>query len=181
MADGVVTSVVARTASFSRDRRYRYRLTRTWNAREAPLVWVMLNPSAADDVDDDPTTRRVMALSRGWGFGGCEVVNLFGFRTHRPLALAVADDPVGPRNGTTVGAALVAAAPAGVVVVGWGCTVVPGVSVAAAGRAMLRRVGRAGLRAVAVGHNRDGSPRHPLYVPGGVRPVTFERRQGSVG
>src|SRR6187200_2293770 len=85
---------VDRSASFSSDRRYRYRLDRWWSDGAPPVVWVMLNPSAADATVDDPTIRRVVALSRSWGFGGCTVVNLFGWRAAHPRDLASVADPV---------------------------------------------------------------------------------------
>lgn len=164
---------VDRAASFSRDRRYRYRLTRSWDGGAPALVWLMLNPSAADTVGDDPTTRRVMSFSREWGFGGCDVVNLFALRSHQPRALADADDPVGPGNARAVLAALRTAAASGVVLVGWGRVDIASVPVASVASEALRRIRRAGLRPVTVGHNVDGSPRHPLYVPSGAQPVDF--------
>ncbi len=166
-------SPVVRGASFSRDRRFRYRLTRTWDESAPPLVWVMLNPSAADTTSDDPTTRRVIGLSRSWGFGGCHVVNLFGYRTHRPRDLAAAADPLGPGNRRAVAVSIRVAEPAGMVMVAWGRHDVPGVGVGPAAAAMLRRIRRAALRPVTVGCNADGSPRHPLYVAGAVRPVDY--------
>lgn len=173
MAVGPLTAEVRRGASFSRDRRYRYHLARAWSDDAPPLVWVMLNPSAADDMGDDPTTRRVMGLSRSWGFGGCHVVNLFALRSQRPRALADADDPVGPGNARAMAAALRTAGPSGLVVVGWGRQDATSIPVAAASQRVLRRIRRAGLRPVTVGHNADGSPRHPLYVPSSTRPVGY--------
>ncbi|PKN80874.1 MAG: hypothetical protein CVU47_08520, partial [Chloroflexi bacterium HGW-Chloroflexi-9] len=90
-----MTAVVGR-ASFSRDGRYRYSLVRRWG--DGPRVaWVMLNPSTADATRDDPTLRRVIAISRRAGFGALEVVNLWALRSAHPADLARAADPVGPR------------------------------------------------------------------------------------
>lgn len=165
---------MTRSASFSRDRRYRYRLTRSWQPERPPVVWVMLNPSAADGAVDDPTIRRVMGFSRAWGYGGCHVVNLFARCTHDPRALAAEPDPVGPGNHRAIGDALRRAPPGGDVVVGWGRVDVASVPVARHARAALARIRRAGLRPVALGRNADGSPRHPLYVRGDAAPVRFE-------
>ncbi|MCA9851707.1 MAG: DUF1643 domain-containing protein, partial [Dehalococcoidia bacterium] len=52
-----------RSASFSRDRRYRYELGRRWGLGPA-VTWVMLNPSTADATVDDPTIRRCIDFSR---------------------------------------------------------------------------------------------------------------------
>lgn len=44
----------------------------------------MLNPSTADDTQDDPTIRRVVAFSRRWGFEQAVVVNLYPVVTSDP-------------------------------------------------------------------------------------------------
>ncbi len=59
------------------------------NAIGAPVValfvvWVMLNPSTADHVHDDPTIRRCMGFARAWGYGGIAVVNLYAWRATDP-------------------------------------------------------------------------------------------------
>ncbi len=38
--------------------RYRYLLWRTWDETCPRLLWVLLNPSKADEQTDDPTLRR---------------------------------------------------------------------------------------------------------------------------
>lgn len=78
--------------------RYRYRLSRTWDARKLPLVWIMLNPSTADAEVDDPTIRRCVSFSKREGAGGLEVLNLFALRAPDPKQLRVAPDPIGPDN-----------------------------------------------------------------------------------
>ena len=142
--------------------RYRYRLWRCWLPGAATAVWVMLNPSTADDVRDDPTIRRCIALARAWGFGGMEVVNLFGLRATRPVDLRAARDPVGPANDE----ALVGAARRGdAVFAAWG---IHGVPRAEAARALLRD-----CAVWCLGVTRGGQPRHPLYVPAAVRPLRW--------
>ena len=141
-------------ASFSRDRRYRYSLGRTW--ADGPRVcWVLLNPSTADADEDDRTLRRCLAFSRAWGAGSIEVVNLFALVSTRPGALRDDPDPAGASNGRAVRRAV---ARADVVVAGWGN--VPPALLAAATQAMR------GLpqRAWCLGLTGAGNPRHPLYV-----------------
>ena len=169
---------VIRTASFSTDRRYRYRLERRWGSGPA-LPWIMLNPSAADDVADDPTTRRVVSFSRSWGFGACVVVNLFAFRCADPSELRTTVEPIGRRNAGAVRTAIDDAAGSGAdrVVVGWGVhghrwlttdgdvarrlrRVLDGASVRWAQRALLP---------VSLGVTTAGAPRHPLYVASTTR------------
>jgi hypothetical protein len=152
---------MVRAASFSRDRRYRYSLTRHW--AEGPTVaWVMLNPSTADARQDDPTIRRCIAFSRAWGFGALEVVNLFGLRSPHPRDLVASDEPVGPGSDRALRAAL---REAEVVVAAWG-----NLSGALRGRDELVQTWLPADTAC-LGVTRQGAPRHPLYVAGATLPV----------
>lgn len=63
---------------------YRHRLWRLWDASLPTLAFVMLNPSTADQLADDPTIRRCISFARAWKFGRLEVVNLFALRTRKP-------------------------------------------------------------------------------------------------
>lgn len=144
-------------AVFSDDRVYRYELRRCWADGEL-VLWVMLNPSTADEVDDDPTVRRCIGFSRRWGYGGLVVCNLFGLRSTDPKMLKQVDDPAGPTNTETI---LRAAAECKQTVCGWGVHGAMG----DAGTKMLRTLRKAGVIPHCLGVTRDGHPRHPLYVP----------------
>lgn len=74
-------------ATFSECRRYRYRLWRYWDRSKPPLCFLMLNPSTADDLSNDPTVERCQRRALAMGFGGLEVVNIFAFRSTDPAAL----------------------------------------------------------------------------------------------
>jgi len=75
--------IIEQGAVFSPDRVYRYRLDRRW-AAGGRVVWVMLNPSDADETRTDPTATRCRNFSEDWGYGAMTIVN--------PFAL-VATDP----------------------------------------------------------------------------------------
>ncbi|MGE3960251.1 MAG: DUF1643 domain-containing protein [Dehalococcoidia bacterium] len=152
-----------RTASFSRDRRFRYELGRRWG--DGPLLtWVMLNPSAADAYVDDPTIRRCIGFSRNWGFGGMRVVNLAAFRAAHPAALAGEGDLLGPDGARRLRRALIEAE---TVIAAWG-----NVPSSLVGRAE-ESVRRLPPDAWCLGLTAQGQPRHPLYVRGDVTPVPF--------
>jgi len=58
-----------RSASISKDKNYRYELSRIWS--DSPTItYIMLNPSKADDKDDDKTIKRLIFFSRKFGYGG---------------------------------------------------------------------------------------------------------------
>lgn len=85
-------------ATFSDDREYRYKLWREWEANTRSILWLMLNPSTADEETLDPTLRRCRNYSRTWGYGRMWIGNLFALRSTDPENLYDHDDPVGPRN-----------------------------------------------------------------------------------
>jgi len=154
---------VKRTASFSRNRRFRYTLGRAW-ADGPVLTWVLLNPSTADAYDDDPTIRRCIEFSRSWGFGGLCVVNLFALRSPVPAALTHADDLQGPGGEQHLRAAL---READAVVAAWG-NVHPRLASRVDAVASLLPAGTWCL-----GLTTRGAPRHPLYVRGQTQPEPF--------
>ena len=156
----------ASTARFSPCRRYRYTLTRTWDPARPALVFCMLNPSTADETQNDPTVERCQRRAVRMGFGGVTVLNLFAFRSTDPTALYAADDPVGPENDAAI---LATIRGAGMLICAWGKhgnLHGRGAQV----RAMFRNEG---IAAHALAVNQDGTPKHPLYVRNDVVPISF--------
>lgn len=143
--------------------KYRYHLTREWDATLPRTLFVMLNPSTADASLDDPTIRRCMGFARSWGAGGIEVVNLFALRATDPEALwdhlPCAEDGV---NHDYVRAAVdrVLATPGSVIVAAWGAHATVEHTVV---QDFLRLV-PSGARVMCLGKTRKGAPKHPLYL-----------------
>lgn len=135
--------------------RYRYWLSREWDATRAVLVWVMLNPSTADAEHDDATIRKVIGFAKAWGYGSVLVVNLFAYRSTEPEGLRKVADPIGPDNDALL-AALGARRPH--VICAWGTNADPA-------RALVVRRYFEGATLQCLGKTKDGQPRHPLYVP----------------
>lgn len=150
-------------ATFSTDRRYRYRLWRRWDRSRPVVAFVMLNPSTADARNDDPTIRRCVGFARSWGYGGIEVVNVFAYRASDPRALRAVDDPAGAENGRHIRRAV---GRADLVVLAWGAQ--------ASGSGLLSLP-----RARCLGLTRSGQPRHPLYLRRDVRPVSVRSARRS--
>lgn len=147
---------------------YRYRLTRSdygdapWLSMHEPaLLWIMLNPSTADETQDDPTIRRVRTFTRRLGFSQFTVVNLYALRSTDPRGLWTADDPVGPENDTVIAAeawtAVVDDAP---IIAAWGANARP------ERVAQVLAIPHVAPRLHALGVTAAGAPRHPLYLPG---------------
>jgi len=85
-------------ALFSKDRIYRYALWRTWDNSLPKVLFIGLNPSTADEIQDDPTNRRCKRYAQDWGYGGYIMSNIFSYRSTNPKKLTTIKDPIGPDN-----------------------------------------------------------------------------------
>ena len=80
-------STIKRHALLSKDKKYRYSLKRIWNNDKPIVLFIMLNPSLADNYKDDPTIRRLIKFAKLYGYGGFYVGNLFSYITPYPSEL----------------------------------------------------------------------------------------------
>lgn len=150
-----------RTAVFDNTGAYRYQLGRRWQATGANVVFVMLNPSRADDSTDDPTLRACIQFAQRWGCASLSVVNLFGYRTPHPSELKKTKDPVGADNDRYVLAAVRAADK---VVLAWGNEG----GLLGRDRVVLTQLAPYRQKLYCLQLNRSRQPRHPLYIPRGT-------------
>lgn len=74
-------------ATFSDDRKYRYVLWRIWDDSKPKIMFIGLNPSTANENSDDPTIKRVIAISKNLGYGGVYMLNIFPLVTPYPIEL----------------------------------------------------------------------------------------------
>lgn len=151
-------------AIFSRCRTWRYSLWRVWG--DEPIMMVIgLNPSVADETQDDPTVRRCIRFARDLGYGGLVMTNMFGYRSTDPRGLDKVFDPNGPDNDRSLREI---AARAGIVVAAWGAD--------KATRSRLPGLKRV-LEDVSIhclARTKDGLPRHPLYLKASCVPELWE-------
>ena len=91
-----------KAAVLSADNSYRYQLSRIWDEEKPKILFIMLNPSTADEFVEDPTIRRVVNFAKDWGYGGVYVGNLYAFRSTDPKGLKSIEDPIGPENMTHI-------------------------------------------------------------------------------
>lgn len=159
------TAAIERTATFSYDGQYRYTLRRIWGDGTW-LTFVMLNPSTADETQDDPTIRRCCGFARDLGYDGIHVVNLYAYRATRPEVLRTVDDPVGPENDIALRCAMQRP---GHIIAAWGANANPE-------RAAEVAAMPGGDRLVCLGTTRAGAPRHPLYLRADAQPEPWSPR-----
>ncbi len=156
------------TAVYSDCEQYRYSLSRVWDMETPRVVFVMLNPSTATEIQNDPTIERCEQRARRLGFGGFRAVNIFAFRATDPRVMRAADDPEGPENAQALQEA---AEWAGTVIAAWG---VNGEH-RNQGPLVAARLHKAGYPLHHLGLTKAGHPRHPLYLPYSAQPVLWDQ------
>ncbi len=85
-------------AKLSNCRNYRFALWRTWDESKPFAMIIGLNPSTADEVENDPTITRCINFAKSWGYGGVCMANLFAYRATEPSVMKSQNDPVGADN-----------------------------------------------------------------------------------
>lgn len=155
------------TAVYSDCERYRYSLTRMWQPAGRRVLFVMLNPSTANEVQNDPTVERCERRARHLGYGAFSVTNIFAWRATDPRDMRAAADPIGPAND----AALIEGA-------AWSDDIIAAWGVHGAHRGRGPEV--AGLLSTLntpvfhLGLSKDGHPKHPLYLPYAQHPIAWD-------
>lgn len=148
----------ASTAVYSPCEGYRYLLTRVWNPKGEKALFVMLNPSTATEVQNDPTVERCERRARALGFGAFRVTNIFAFRATDPRVMRAVADPIGPGNDAAIADS--AQGWADRIICAWG-THGAHLGRGAQVERLLRDTGRP---LFTLGLSQGGHPKHPLYI-----------------
>lgn len=152
-----------KSAEFSLCRIHRFSLSRVWDDSLPSFIVIGLNPSTADETEDDPTIRRCISFAKREGCGSLIMLNLFSYRATDPRELAKYDttaltndehntalvQKIIDREVKDNGAILVCA---------WGV----GGGLHNAGLYLGITLKSHSL--MCLGHTKDGHPRHPLYI-----------------
>jgi hypothetical protein len=172
--------MMIRTCVESKDKRYRYNLTISWNSKLPRLLFIMLNPSTADKSRDDQTSKKCMKFADRNGFGSITIVNLFAYRATDPYELLHIDASVSANTGIVIGEGescakanrhiYRAAKEADKIIVAWGSWGMHVRRDVEVLRLLDRRIKKP-LWCFAV--NRNGTPKHPLYVPDHTKLIPY--------
>jgi hypothetical protein len=146
---------------------YRYELTIPVAHGDREIVFVLANPSTAIVVDgrfqSDPTVTRCIEYAKLWGYTICTIGNVRAWRETNPKLVPPDPLAIGPANDAYLRRMIKRADR---VVCGWGKLG------GARGRQVLQLIRDAGVTpyALALNTKSDGSPQHPLYLSGSLKP-----------
>jgi hypothetical protein len=138
-------------ATFSDCRNYRFALWRIWDKQKPLLMFIGLNPSRADENKTDNTITKVSKITANLGYGGFYMMNLFAYVSTDPAKLICFDD-----NSLNDAFLFSIRKSCMHVVFAWGNFKV------ATDRA--KEIIRQFPEAYCLGKNKNGSPKHPLYL-----------------
>jgi hypothetical protein len=128
------------------------------------VMFIGVNPSTADEKDDDATIRRCVGFTRQWGYSRLIMTNLFGFCATDPSDMKAAEDPVGDRNDEFL---LEHAKESTLIIAAWG------IHGEYKGRDRQVYDLMKDHKLHHLGLTKEGHPCHPLYLPRTVAPLRF--------
>lgn len=149
-------------ANISKDKIYRYTLSRTWDSTKPTVLFIGLNPSIADENVDDPTVTRCINFAKDWGYGTLLMANLFAYRTTYPKEIYLIDDPIGKDNDYYL---LECVKQSDLIIACWGNN----------GTYMDREkiIKELVPNLYCLQKNKNGTPHHPLRLPRNINPIPF--------
>ena len=149
---------ISRSADISSDRKERFSLSRIWDSKKPKVLYIMLNPSYADDEFDDPTIRRLIFFSKKFKYGGFYVTNLFTQITPYPKLLNI--DSTISNNNLKIIKDLVLKSKT--IVYAWGNYIEEP-----------DELKKFISNPMCFGKNINGTPKHPLYLPSDSKLLKF--------
>ena len=148
-------------AKFSVDGLYRYALARNLGMYgDGRVTFVMLNPSTATELEDDPTIRRCIGYATQWGYGWMYVANLSPLRATDRAELKRAGPEPASVCWENIKHIRKTALNSNLVVCAWG---IDGV-LEGRDRFVNGVLARAGVKTMCFGLTAAGDPLHPLYL-----------------
>lgn len=149
-------------ANISKDKIYRYTLSRTWDSTKPTVLFIGLNPSIADENIDDPTITRCINFAKDWGYGTLLMANLFAFRSTYPKEIYLIDNPIGKDNDYYI---LECVKQSDLIIACWGNN----------GTHMDREkiIKELVPNLYCLQKNKNGTPHHPLRLSRDINPIPF--------
>lgn len=153
----MAVTLISSSAEFSECGKYRYALHRLWDYSKPVAMCIGLNPSTANAEENDPTISNLMRILHKNGYGGLYMMNLFALISPNPDDLRACPDPVKDNDK-------------------WIHTIRPLCDEVIFCWGNFKQAGyRSKImvqmyhEALCFGKNKNGSPKHPLYLKNNVK------------
>jgi len=156
-------------AVFSDDRVYRYALQREWDKSKSKVLFIGLNPSSADENEDDNTLTRCINFADSWGYGGIYMANLFSFIDTYQDDIWSAENPIGDETNDWL---IKLAKEADKTIVCWGNGSKDFFFYGRVG-AVLEIFRQNNISLFCLKQNQTKMPAHPLYLSADLEPIEF--------
>ena len=124
-------------------------MSRKWSEKEQ-VLYILLNPSKANHINNDPTINRLITISKNLGYGGFNVVNLYTLITPIRNKLYEKKRKISAKNKKLI-AELVARHR--IIIYGWGAT-----------ENEPKWLNNIVKNPLCFNINKNGTPKHPLYL-----------------
>ena len=151
-------------AIFSDDWQHRYILWRLWSQSRPLMGQVGLNPSTANSTHNDPTIKRSMLRAKYAGYGGLVMVNLYSFVSTDPKQLLENDNSLNKMTDLYISAMVHLTA---IQLCMWGSF--------KAAKLRADKVYDLLESPYCLDLNKDGEPKHSLYVAYDVEMKEYKR------
>lgn len=145
-------------AYFSPDRKHRYWLLRVWDESLPIVANIGVNPSTADEKENDPTIRKDIGFAERLGYGGLLKLNVGALRATDPRKWRKGWDRIGTENTADHLVAYAQHFGAEKTIAAWGKNGNYAIG-------QCEAIRRAFPELWCFGRNPDGSPRHTLMLP----------------
>jgi len=150
-------------AIFSTDRKHRHYLWRIWDDENPMVMFIGLNPSTANESENDPTIKSVIRISKANGYGGVYMMNCWSYIATKPENLIIHPEETAGNDDLlkTIGKRCLN------IVFAWG------------NFKIVRDTGRDKEllemfpRALALHINKNGTPKHPLYCKSDTKLISY--------
>ena len=150
-------------AILSEDRKYRYVLSRIWDETKPMVAIIGLNPSTADEKEDDNTITKCINFANNWGYGGIYMLNLFAYRATSPQDMFNSEYPIGEENDTYIDKY---SKLSDKVICAWGNDG----NYKHRSQEVLSKIENKYYLKL----NKTGEPAHPLYLSSELKPIKFD-------
>jgi len=141
------------------DRKFRFYLKRIWDENKSFVMFIGLNPSTANETENDPTIKRCINFAKAWGYGGMFMTNLFAFVSTDPKKLMF--DRIAENDHWIYEISK----NIDKIVFVWGAFKIH--------KSRMDEVIKTFPTAYCIGKTKDGYPRHPLYLRSDSKPVIY--------